>query len=383
MGISCFPDVVSKMDEVKKKILFYTSSLDRGGMERVFVNLAHYFLSQKFDVVMVTQYRHENEYFLEPEIPRVLSDLTSEELSESRIKNFIGRLKKLRSIFKQYEPDLVLTCNGKNNMMALAAAGGLKCCVVLSVIADPMMEYYTKAMRFIARTFFQRADGIVVQTEEVKKFFPERIRKKCKLLPNSLNPEFIMEKYQGDKEKKIVSVGRLDANKNQAMLIRAFGQIADKHPEYQVSLYGEGEERNALEALIRENHLENRVILEGRVSDVPERIRKAELFVLTSFTEGMPNALIEAMALGLTVVSTDCPSGGPRQLIKNGENGILIPPGDEQALTKALDQLLADKEYRERLSQNAYKLQTELNPEHVNAMWRDYFEELIKRKQGS
>lgn len=381
MGISCFPNVVSKMDEIKrKKILFYTSSLSRGGMERVFVNLAHYFLSQNYDVVMVTQYQNEDEYTLDARIPRVLSDLTADETSTSRIANFFGRLKKLRYIFKQSCPDLILTCNGKNNMMTLAAAMGLKCSVVLSVIADPVMEYYTKIMRLIARTFFTLADGIVIQTEQVREFFPKRIARKCKLLPNSLNPEFMIEKYAEKKNKEIVAVGRLDKNKNQAMLIRAFAEIAEGYPEYKVVLYGDGEERDNLETLIQEKNLQNRVVLAGRVSDVAEKIRKSEVFVLTSYTEGMPNALIEAMALGLTVISTDCPSGGPRQLIEDGVNGILIPPGDDKALASALNKLLSDDEYRNELGIEAYKLQEELSPERVNALWRDYFEELIRTR---
>lgn len=369
------------MDEIKrKKILFYTSSLSRGGMERVFVNLAHYFLSQNYDVVMVTQYQNEDEYTLDARIPRVLSDLTADETSTSRIANFFGRLKKLRYIFEQSCPDLILTCNGKNNMMTLAAAMGLKCSVVLSVIADPVMEYYTKIMRLIARTFFTLADGIVIQTEQVREFFPKRIARKCKLLPNSLNPEFMIEKYAEKKNKEIVAVGRLDKNKNQAMLIRAFAEIAEGYPEYKVVLYGDGEERDNLETLIQEKNLQNRVVLAGRVSDVAEKIRKSEVFVLTSYTEGMPNALIEAMALGLTVISTDCPSGGPRQLIEDGVNGILIPPGDDKALASALNKLLSDDEYRNELGIEAYKLQEELSPERVNALWRDYFEELIRTR---
>lgn len=349
-------------------------------MERVFVNLAHYFLSQNYDVVMVTQYQNEDEYALDARIPRVLSDLTSDETSSNRIANFVGRLKKLRSIFKQNSPDLILTCNGKNNMMTLAAARGLKCRVVLSVIADPLMEYYTKVMRIIAKTLFVFADGIVIQTEQVRGFFPKRIARKCKLLPNSLNPEFILEKYTGQKEKEIVAVGRLDENKNQAMLIRAFSEIAENYPEYKVVLYGDGEERDNLEALIKEKNLQNRVVLAGRVSDVAEKIRKSEIFVLTSYTEGMPNALIEAMALGLTVISTDCPSGGPRQLIVDGVNGILVPPGDDKALTVALNKLLSDDKYRNELGIQAYKLQEELSPERVNALWRDYFEELMRTR---
>lgn len=369
------------MDKVmKKKIVLYISSLARGGMERVFVNLAHYFKAQGYDVVMVTQYRKEQEYYLDSNIPRVMSDLTESEMSQNRVVNLLKRIRKLHSIFRGIQPDLILTCDGKMNMMTLAASRGLKCKVVLSVIAEPRLEYYTKVMRFIARTFFVMADGIIVQTEPIKNFFPKWIINKCKILPNALNPEFIMERYTGNRKKEIVSVGRLDKNKNQAMLIRAFAEIAEEYPEYKVVLYGDGQERNNLQALIEEKGLSERITLAGRVFDVAEKIRKSEVFVLTTYSEGMPNALMEALVLGMAVVSTDCPSGGPRQLIENGVNGILIQPGDEKGLIEALRRLLSDQEYREKLGEQAYKLQEKLSPERVNAMWKDYLEEIMEAR---
>ena len=124
--------------------------------------------------------------------------------------------------------------------------------------------------------------------------------------------------------------------------------------------------------------LQEHVVLAGRVSDVADRIRNSEVFVLISYTEGMPNALIEAMVVGLAVISTDCPSGGPRHLIKNGVNGILIPPGDEAALADALERMLSNDEFRKGLGAQAYKLQEELAPERVNELWKDYFEELMR-----
>lgn len=363
-----------------KKIVFYISSLERGGAERVFVNLAHDMYEHGYRVAVVTQYQGENEYELNEQIPRLLSDLTDDELHAGRIANFVARLKKLRKIFKEQSADLIMTCNGKSNMMALAASLGLHCRVVLSVIADPMMEYYTKAMRLIARTFFVMADGIVVQTEEVKNFFPPCIRKKCKRLPNSLNPAFVRNRYEGSRKKEIVSVGRLDENKNQEMLIRAFEKIEKQFPEYNLILYGEGEMRDRLEKLVKEFGLEEKVFLPGKVTNVADAINAVEIFVLTSYTEGMPNALLEAMALGLAVISTDCPSGGPRSLICDGDNGRLIPPGDTKALEEALFALLENDEYRNTLGANAMKIQENLCPDKVNQMWREYFQNIMDGK---
>lgn len=364
--------------DVRKTILFYISSLEKGGAERVFVNLAEYFFSEGYNVKMVTTYHRDEEYSLNPNIERYYSEITPDEETGSRVGNLKARIKKLHDIFAEINPDLVMTCNGKTNMMAIAAAKGLKAKVVISVIADPLMEYYTKLMRIISKTYFIKADGIIVQTKEAAEYFPKRIRNKCKLLPNSLNPAFMLPRYDGENGFEIVTVGRLDENKNQALLINAFLPLKDKYPNYKIMIYGDGVMKSRLAKMIEDNGLVGRVFLKGQVSNVSDTIRNASLFVLTSNTEGMPNALIEAMALGLPVISTDCPSGGPRHLIKDGVNGLLVSPGNVEALIEALDRVLSNDEYRESLGKEAYKLQEELSPSKVNLQWKEYFESVMQ-----
>ena len=361
----------------KKKIAFYCGSLIKGGAERVFVNLAEYFYKEGYEVCMITQYKKEDEYAISPGIERVLSDLTEAETGKSRIRNFFRRFHKLRRILKTAKPDLVLTCTAKSNFMAMAASTFLKTKVVVSIVADPKMEYYTKAMRLIAKTYFRFADGIVFQTKEARAFFPKYIQKNATILSNSLNPQFIRDRYEGERKREIVAVGRLDDNKNHEMLIRAFARIADRFPAYKLTIFGDGECRGRLEALIAEEGLSERVFLPGVTADVAGNIEKAALFVLTSNTEGMPNTLLEAMALGLTVVSTDCPCGGPRELITSGENGLLIPVGEVKALAEAMDKVLSNPAEAEKMGRNAQKLQEKLKPEVTNQSWKDYFEKVL------
>lgn len=363
--------------EKKKKIAFYCSSLTKGGAERVFVNLAEYFNEKGYKVYIVTQYRHEDEYVISDAITRILSDLTPEETGTGRIGNFVGRFKKLRHIFKDIRPDIVFACNGKNNLMAMATNTFLKNKVVISVVADPKMEYPTKFMRFLSKTYFALADGIVLQTNEAKAFFPKRIQKMSVILPNSLNPKFLKPRYEGERAKEIVAVGRLDDNKNHAMLIRAFANLADRFSEYTVTIYGEGESRLKLEELIKALRLEGRVFLPGRVTDIEDKIYQSSLFVMTSDTEGMPNALIEAMALGLPVISTDCPCGGPGELIRHGENGYLIPVRDDKALEIQLEHCLTHLSEMEEVSKRAADIQIKMNPDSVNEAWEKYFNKVM------
>ncbi len=372
-----------KDEDVKKerkyagKLAFYIGSLNKGGAERVFVNLAEYFQNKGYQIVMVTQYRKEDEYVLAEGIRRVISDIPPEETTGSRAVNFYRRMSRLHRIWKKERPDLVLSCVGKNNFMAVVTTMFTKTKPVVSVVGEAKEEYPNRLMKALANLLFPFASGVILQTERSKSFFSQRVSRTSVILPNSLNPLFIRERFRGEREKRIVSVGRLDANKNHEMMIRAFAGLAGRYPEYTLTIYGEGELREHLQKLIASLGLEEKVFLPGVVPDVAERIEKAALFLLVSYSEGVSNALIEALALGLPVIATDVPSGGTQELIRHGENGLIIPPGDEEALKAAMERLLSDGEYAERLGEQAHKIQERLAPERVNRQWQEYFESIL------
>lgn len=361
-----------------RKIAFYIGSLNKGGAERVFVNLADFFQQQGYQVVMVTQYRKEEEYALPEGVQRIISDITPEETTGSRIRNFYRRFRKLRNIWKTEKPDLVLSCVGKNNFMTIVTTAFTKTKSVVSVVGEAKEEYPGRLMKGLANLLFPFASGVILQTERSRFFFNRRVQKTAVILPNSLNPLFLRPRYTGEREKRIVTVGRMDVNKNQEMMIRAFAKLADRYPEYTLTIYGDGELRGYLQNIIEELGLKERVFLPGVIPDVADKIEKAALFLLTSYSEGVSNALIEAMALGLPVIATDVPSGGTEELIRHKENGWVIPTGDQKALVEAMDILLSDRVLAQKLGANAAGLQERLAPERVNAMWKNYFEQIIK-----
>lgn len=361
----------------EKKIAFYIGSLHKGGAERVFVNLAEYFREEGYRVVMVTQYQKEEEYILPDGVERILSDIGEEKVSASRVVNFLRRLNKLHVIWKEQRPDLVLSCIGKNNFMAVVTTMGTKTKPVVSVVGEAAEEYPGRGMRMLADLLFTRAAGIVLQTERSRSFFCKKVGEKAVILPNSLNPDFIRPRYEGEREKRIVSVGRMDANKNHEMQLRAFEALKDKYREYELVIYGDGELRSHIEETAAALGIADRVLLPGVVPDVAAHIERASLFLLTSYSEGVSNALIEALALGLPVIATDVPSGGTEELMKDGENGLIIPAGDEEALRSAMDRLLEDRDYADRLGREAARIQEKLLPERVNSLWKAYFEGII------
>lgn len=360
-----------------KRIALFINSLQKGGSERVMVNLAEYFQSQKYDVILITQYKRENEYELSSNIRRIYSEPEPEELTGSRIRNFCIRFHHLRDIWKKYKPDIILSFLGKNNLMAIATAAFLPSKVAVSVRGEPTMEYEGHLMQFLAKRMFRFADGVILQTERAKEFFPKAVQKKSVILKNPLSPMFVGRKAEIQRNNVIVAAGRLDENKNHAMLIHAFSRIAGEYPNMRLVIYGEGELRGQLTELIKEKELEERISLPGSIDNVADEIGRAKIFVLTSNTEGMPNTVIEAMVLGTPVISTDCPCGGPAMLINDGENGLLVPVGDAYALADAMRKLLADEELAQKISENARKLAEELAPEKVNREWMEYlFEQL-------
>ena len=142
-------------------------------------------------------------------------------------------------------------------------------------------------------------------------------------------------------------------------------------------IYGEGEQRSELEKLAESLGISGHVLLPGNVQDIADKLEKSTMFVLSSDFEGMPNALIEAMALGLPCVSTDCPCGGPKYLIEQGKNGILVPVGDVDALSHAIRGLLSDPEKREQIGKNASTVCERLAPEKIYGQWEEFTEEIL------
>ena len=357
------------------RIALFISSLTKGGAERVMVNLAASLKEAGDEVLLVTQYQAQEEYPLPAGITRVYSELTPEEES-GRIRNFFARIQKLRAIWKKYRPQVILSFIGKNNVMAILTAAGLHIPVVVSVRSDPEMEYPIEdpVLRRSARLLFRRAAGVVLMTEKSREFFPAAVQKKAIVMPNPLNPVFMQKAPSGSREPLIVSIGRLDENKNQAMMIRAFADLSEDFPEYRLELYGDGPLRQALEQQIVQSGLSGRVALSGVTAHPEEVLSRASLFLLTSGFEGVSNALLEAMAMGVPCIATDCPCGGSRDVIgAGGERGILIPVGDEDALEEAMRRVLTDPEEAFRIGQKGAEYVRERHdPQRVAKLWIEY-----------
>ena len=367
-----------RTDEIDgaETIALYISSMRKGGAERVIANLAQYLDEKGYHVVLVTTHKAEIEYEVPETVKRILSEPDECELQGGRIRNFLTRFRKLRRIWKEEKPDVIVSFIGKNNIMAILTSLGMGIPVAVSVRGEPGEEYYNGLLRFLARNLFRLADGVILQTKRCMEFFPKGVRKKAIILKNPVNPVFFREPYRGEREKTIVAVGRVDENKNHEMLIRAFAGIADEFPEYRLIIYGDGDKRSDLLKLTRELKLEDRISLPGNIDNGADAIYKTRVFVLSSNTEGMPNTLIEAMISGLTVVSTDCPCGGPAELIVHGVNGLLSPVKDVNAMKENLQYVLNDLHRADEMAHEASKTSDIYDVNLVYLEWVTYLKNL-------
>ena len=368
------------MQDRPKTVMLYLNSLHKGGAERVFAQLAGRFAEDGYRTILVTSYTDQGreEYPLSDRVERVnMEPVRPREvrLQENRIKRNLSRIARLRGLCRQYKPALLITCMQEPNFRGMLATMGLKTKNLVSVCSAPEMEYPGRLGRFVGKVLMPMAEGCVFQTEEEKRWFPEKLQKKSRIIMNQVSERFFDTAPSGERH-DIVNVGRLNEAKNQSLLIRAFARIAGE-TEDNLRIYGAGELEEELRALIDSLNMEGRVRLMGLSADVPNAIKNARVFAFSSNYEGLPNALLEAMALGLPCVSTNCRGGGPAMVMQDGVNGLLVPPGDEEALAAAILRLLKNPAEAESLGAAARKTAEGFRPETVFAQWRDYAEELM------
>lgn len=357
------------------KVLFYINTLAKGGAERVITNLANQFAEDNHETVVVTSYYKNNEYKLSDKVQRIyLADYIGNK--KNRISKNLSMIYNLRKIIKDIKPDIAVSFTKEPSVRLILATIDLNTKTVISVRNDPEVNYKGIINKIIANCLYPKADGCIFQTEDSKDYFPLKLQKKSKIIFNQVSSEFF--EIERKDPKYIVSIGNLYTDKNQILQINAFEKIVKSHPDEKLLIYGDGDLRNKLKNIIENKGLSENVFLMGRTDNVGEVLANAKIFLLTSNHEGMPNALLEALAVGVPCISTDCPCGGPNSVIKSGINGFLIPVNDQYALEKKINSLISDEQLCMNISRNAKISSNIFKPYVVYTQWKDYFYSLIK-----
>ena len=328
-----------------KEILFVVPTLTGGGAERVVSILSNALVNRGYKVNLLLNVRCNNEYFIDPKV-KVYTISESNQV-KAGIAGKLSRIKCRYLLTKQINPDITITF--LSDAIQFLCNIPLKGKFVSTVRVNPCAG--TASYKALKNLVISLSDACLVQNIEQKSYFHKFIQKKTYILSNPIQQCSFVEKPVINKTlKKIITLGRLTEQKNHRMLIDAFKIAKEQNDELILEIYGLGEEKENLENQIKSLNLQRSVFLKGRTDNAKQKLSESDLFVLSSNYEGMPNALLEAMAAGVPSISTDCPTG-PSDIIENNVNGILIETNNKDELAKAILKM-QDESFRRIVSKN-------------------------------
>lgn len=351
------------------KIAFFISEIRRGGAERVLVNLANAFCNNGYDVTFITRYRNNDEYTLDRKIFRIVISEYVDRLSKYKMISVVKDIFFIRGICKKYNINVLISFMANNNFRAILSSLYV-CKCIISVRNDPRQEYYSRVLKIIAGILYPFADRYVFQTKAQMEYFPQKYWHRSSIIYNPVSDYFYRDRCTNNLERTgIVAVGRLEAQKNHQMLIESYMKLCERGIHEKLYIYGDGSLREELKEIVSRSKLNEKIFFMGNVGDIKEKIKKAKLFVMSSDYEGMPNALMEALAIGIPVVCTDCPIGGPRELVHNGINGFLCKTKDVDDLAVKMEEVIKSQYLQETFSQNAMKYAGLFHEKEIFNQW--------------
>mgnify|MGYP005993639819 CR=1 FL=1 len=345
-------------------IYFITGFMSNGGAERVISILSNAFVNNGYKVTVLAILGDDKDYYLDERV----NYLPLECSNENKFQRVLSRLHFIRKNINKSENKVVISFMAQINVYAIVANLFNRVNLVVSERNDPYQDPPSKMLRKLRDFLYNFVDQIVFQTPDAQKYFSEKIQRKSVLIANPISNE-IPKPFRGERKKVIVTAARLDEQKNLKLLIDAFNLIRKEYSEYKLQIFGEGPLEKELKSYTVKLGLEKYVIFSGYSKQLHKDIIDASIFVLSSNYEGISNSLIEALALGIPVISTDHPIGGARMYIKSGYNGMLTPVGDTEALYKSLKNYIENPYIAEEYGKNATKIRSDLEVNKIIKEW--------------
>lgn len=344
------------------KLIIFIGTLQSGGAERVVSEISSMYADYFKEVIVLTYYDAEVFYRMDSRVR--LECVECQTNSRNIIKNMLT----LRRFVKKESPDVFLSFLLPFNILSIWSLMFLHIPVAVCERSDPQ-KVGSSWLRAFRNFSYRFCKGVQVQTSAGRTCFPAAVQKKIFVIPNPNHVTLDERNWalKQVKEKRIVTVGRLIPEKNPRLLIDAFSMLNKEFPDYSLEFYGEGVLKSMMLERISELGLTDKVFLRGNVNDVPHHIASAEIFVLSSDLEGMPNALMEAMALGLPCVATDV--SGVRDIISDGDNGFIVPVGNKEAMADRIKQLIELEGIKNRFSDNSINVLSKFDKEKVFKLW--------------
>jgi len=349
------------------KIVFLLSSLSSGGAERTVSYLSSY-LAKKGDDVTILLFENEVFYTLHPDVKVESLDIKGTyKTIFGKYTNIAKRFIKTNNYLKKAKPDVVFCMLPYFAKYILNSHKKYGYKLITSERINP--ESSSESTRNLKISIFKESDGVIFQTIRAKEFYLDYIGDKGVVIHNAVGNDRVYSiEPAKERKEKISAMGRLAPQKDYPTLIKAFRSVCEKYPQYTLEIFGKGPDKDKLISLCETLGIKDKVIFKGSCEDAIERIADSKVYVMSSLFEGMPNALMEAMAVGLPCVSTDCPNG-PKELITDGENGLLVPLSDVEKMTEAILKFIEDEELSLKCSQGAREI---LKTHHIDVKAKEF-----------
>lgn len=350
----------------KTEIVFISNFLGNGGAARVITVLAEAFFMKGYKVTVCSfPFSDGYEYKLIEGIDHIKFTLKSKNIFLRKLERIIC----IREFIKIHKNSTIIAFEYFVNMQTIVACLGLRNRVIVSERNDPKRVGGNFPTYMIRNILYRFADKLVCQTSDAKEYFPNYIRRKAVVIPNPIKDK-LPEPWTGEREKYIVNFCRLQKQKNLPLLLDAFSEFNKEFPEYKLKIFGDGEENEPLKQYVLDNGYGN-IEINSAITDIHEKVMSAEMFVSTSDYEGLSNSMIEAMAIGIPTICTDCPVGGAKMMIENGLNGILVPVGNKPEIVKAMKRIATDTKFANSLSIEGSKVREKLSVDNIVENWEE------------
>lgn len=371
-------------------------SSQSGGMERSICSKANYLADvMGYDVTIITTDRKDKANFFDFSslIKFVDLEINYNELESLPIyKALPTQLEKrrlhylrLEAVLNEIKPDIsISTYTHELSILSEIKDGSKKIAEIHFSKPYKSIEYKSSSIPLLKRVialvgekrkyrYINKYDAFVVLTEEDRKRWSEV--KKVKVIPNLLS--FYPSEQSLCTEKRIISVGRLTRQKGYPLLIEAWQIVARKYPEWKLAIFGEGEDKEMLQRMIREAELTSSISIYPPTNNIVQEYLNSSVYVMSSIYEGFGLVLTEAMACGLPCISFDCPSG-PSEIIKDGEDGFLVETENIEELAQKIILLTENEELRIEMGQKAKVNAQRFLPEYIMPKWISLFNEVMK-----
>lgn len=346
------------------KICFAINNLQAGGAERVFSSIVNWFAENTVHRIYALQFSY----------PCTISDFYHLDCRVEEHYSFFKDIDSAASILSKIKPDCVISFLNPMNYVISIASQRVGIPHIACERNDPYFSPPKNEDRIMRDEAFCNASGCIFQTPNASSYYDKKFLKgRIKIIGN---PVCVTESWEGNKDNRIVTVGRYAEQKNYPTLLHAFNLFQTRHPEYKLDCYGKDSGKlNYIKNFAREKNWDIGVSFNTPIENIHEEIRSAKLFIMSSLYEGMPNALMEAGALGIPIVASNVP--GVRDLVSKYHCGVLCPPNDSEAFASNMESLLADKSLYALLASNGKKIIEEVGINKIAPLWLSYIEEIV------